>query len=354
MNLETILSRPPLGVGSELIKARYCLPINSVKNRVDWVNRDLRELPFDLRVGEPCDFGIFLTESWSSNPIRTVEVAGPHGRSAIFGRVIFADKFGNYFRDIDLKGIGSVQILEPKSPHDPTSVRVGEVAPIPKRKGETYGILDLRMARSSVEMARKLLKATIVTYAPIALISLQEICVGPNGEKISVEEAKEKKIIDADVEPGIEVRGFTTKSRIEDLLGKHKDLYLRDAMSIVADRVGADPNEFNAREYFKWFAASVAFDLAVLHMMGHYHKYLTAHNITLDARIVDLDSVRRFSKNEEKRVKQVGYDLLLARETLQDMYINGYPNHDDDTPELIEKVFAKIYEQTIKGLMSKI
>lgn len=36
------------------------------------------------------------------------EVSGSHTRSGILGRVIFSDKEGRLYRDIDLKGIGYV------------------------------------------------------------------------------------------------------------------------------------------------------------------------------------------------------------------------------------------------------
>ena len=45
------------------------------------------------------------------------------------------------------------------------------------------------------------------------------------------------------------------------------------------------------KEYFEWFAKTLGENVGIMHRNGWTHRYLSSHNVTLDCRIVDLDSV---------------------------------------------------------------
>lgn len=62
-------------------------------------------------------------------------------------------------------------------------------------------------------------------------------------------------------------------------------------MAIVAQELGKDPAEFSKKEYLTWLAETLGINVARMHNSGWFHGYLTTHNITLDGRITDLDSV---------------------------------------------------------------
>ena|SRR3989344_2830880 len=53
-------------------------------------------------------------------------------------------------------------------------------------------------------------------------------------------------------------------------------------------------------DYFDWFTKTMAVNVARMHNKNWVHGYLTPHNITLDARIVDLDSVETMSEVKQR------------------------------------------------------
>ena len=161
-------------------------------------------------------------------------------------------------------------------------------------------------------MSEFFIKQGLRTHRALAIIRLDEIVV-ENGEKISVSKARKFGYIKYTTEPVIEVRAFGTKARIADA----KDQVLsEDAKHIVAQELGKDPYNFSKEDYVQWFAQTLGKQVAIIHNAGFIHGYLTDHNITLDCRIVDLDSVKKIKTDKWLDDKQVKNDLLWAIRSL--------------------------------------
>ncbi len=270
----------PIGIGGEkLAEGRETLPAVEVKNVVEWVNPHI-QAPFDLRKGKPSRLGMFLTTEPDESAYE-LEVHPEHGRSGIIGRVIFRDDEGRLYRDVDVKGVGHAVAGKQHSKVFPVRIDDGFWA-----EERTYGILYGGYARSDIEMTEKFLKAGIRTCRNIAMIKLKDIICG--GERLSVEEAGRKGIIKKDDDPVVLVRAFGTRTRLGDVNQKNA---LEDARLLVAQEFGFDPKEFHTEEYLKWIVKTAAQNIARMHRHGWLHGYLSDHNITLDGRIVDLDSV---------------------------------------------------------------
>lgn len=271
-----------------------------VKNKVIFVNEKANippELKEKLELGKESSLGLFLK---TAEPIRAKELGErnletwprEHGRSAILERTTIHDK-GHSYRDIDLKGIGStVPVIE-------TGTR---------REGH-WGLLEKKDALHEYAMSENFLKAGIRTLRVLGIIELEEILL--KGKKVSLKEAKEKGIIKGKFQPVIEVRAFGTKTRIRDFIrgfeGEIKKLLLEDAKKIVSQEIGRDFS--NDRDYLEWFTNTFGRNLGLMHKNGWYHgrlgpheSSLGAHNITLDCRITDFDTVRKIKFFEEKRL----------------------------------------------------
>ncbi len=290
----------PIGKAKELEAVKETLPTLEVENTVLWVNPEL-QLPFKLEVGQPTELGIFLTpqSEMSKDRSRRVEVSLHHKRSGFLGRVIFSEKKKDgvrpeLYRDIDVKGLGYLnkRKILPKS-------RVG-VVPVKQLKhyGKvvTLGIMNLEDAQKDAFMAELLHKQGVRTHRAIAIISLDEI-IDAEGKKIKIEEAKKLGILLKSDKPVLEIRAFGTKTRLEDVFSDHttpemRELFLEDARVLVAQELGKNPEEFSRLEYFKWLAGEVGRNIGLLRKNRWKHSYLIeGHNITLDGRLVDFDSV---------------------------------------------------------------
>lgn len=307
--------RLPVGSGGKT-EGYEELPAVHVKNEVVWVNPDLK-LPFDLKVGEDTNLGVFLTPvQKSKEPTTTIKAMESHKRSGLLGRIIFEDKEGRLYRDIDLKGLGYSMSVNPifvSSPHNRTD-------------GSISGIADFGYIETDRKLSEILLKKGLRTHRVVAVIKLKEIVDGRR--KITIEEARKRGIISKSIEPVIEVRAFGTKARLADLYVRDpvtKNFYaseargvlLKDAKALVAQELGKDPNEFSNMEYLNWFLETLGEQLAILHNASYYHTYLTPHNITLDCRIIDLDSVGKLpAKSPKKKQELLQKDLGDAAQSI--------------------------------------
>lgn len=308
-NLEKI----PTGLGGELEKDKETLPAMEVENEVFWVNPNL-ETPFNLKVGDRTGLGLFLTPV-NENRGRRLEVGGTHGRSAILGRVVMkAADTGDLFRDIDLKGIGCIA-------QDKRYIGIQDIALPPRaqephiddKEGLNLGILDLAAAKHDQEMADFFARSGVRCHRVVAIIVLDEI-VDKNGSLISVDKAKSAGLVKQEVTPSISVRAMGVKTRQvdTDVNVGGKDRYeamfrlFEDGRLMVAQELGLTFNEFSKFAYVKWLSRATGRNLGLIHKLGFIHGYPTLHNLTLDGRIVDFDSVRKSTdKTEmEKEMKE--------------------------------------------------
>lgn len=284
----------------EMKEHRYFSLFERVKNKVIFVNEKANippELKEKLELGKESSLGLFLK---TAEPIRAKELdernletwPKEHGRSAILKRMMIHDK-GHFYRDIDLKGIGStVPVIE-------TGTR---------REGY-WGLLEKKDAFHEYAISENFLKAGIRTFRTLGIIEPEEIFL--KDKKISLKEVKEKGTIKREFQPVIEVRAFGTKARIRDFTEGFRDeiknLLLEDAKKMVGQEIGKDLS--NDRDYLGWFTNTLGRNVGLMHKNGWYHgrlgpheSKLGAHNITLDCRITDLDTVRKIKFFEGKRL----------------------------------------------------
>jgi hypothetical protein len=275
------------------------LQVVSVENKVLWADASL---PFRFNVGEPTRLGVFLTPKASE---KTVEAEPMHSRSAVMGRALFRDEHGNTYRDIDAKGIGFIRMTH-----------TGELrVSAPKLlAGESQGIVDYADAQKEKETAEEFLAAGIRTARPIAHIWLKQI-VDKDGDRITLKQAIKRGMIKKGTRKAVLVlRAFGTKRRLLDAMirsnAKDKKRLLDDARGLVGTELGED---LTPKQYAEWFAKTLAEQFARMHNNGWAHGFAGEHNTTLDARIVDLDHVKRIVPTSKKDREKIlaDYDDLI-------------------------------------------
>jgi hypothetical protein len=300
-------------------RQKETLPTVEVKNIALWVNPAFQgELPFTLEKGQPSDLGVFLTpypELCDKTEIKESVVMPEKvsGRAVLLGEFTVTDMDGISYRDIDLQGTG-VFLKMPDGHYS-----VGEVRKRLSGWGKAKGLIDYTEASKRVDNTELFIKLGIRTYRIISVLELGEI-IDTNGQKISVREAKQRNIIDKDMQPVIAVRAFGTKERIDYLDNtssedekKRASAALEDAKNLVAKEFHKNPSHFSTGQYLEWFASTLGLQIAKMRNEGLFYGYLHSQNITLDCRIVDLEAVRKTSKISKDRdtdlVENIGEDL---------------------------------------------
>lgn len=295
---ESVNTNFPIGEPISLEKTKETLPAAEVDNRVLWVNPTFGALPFDLKEGQSTQLGMFLTPLHFTNDqypknVHRIEAENHHHRSGLLGKVIFNDKEGRKYRDIDIKGLGYITTAYARrgkhldvAPSNHKHDRFGQ--PI-------GGVLDLRTASYDATRNEELLKLGVRVPRAVAIIELKEL-ITSSGEKMSVKQAKRRGTIGWFAKPVLEIRAFSTHARICDASGEKGRLFLNDSLKLVASELGKDEKEFGLLEYAHWFSRAVGKNLGIMYQNNKRHGYLHDQNITLDARFVDFDSVRDVTK----------------------------------------------------------
>jgi len=351
----------PIGEAEKLNKLvnerwqEHLVLFSQVKNEVLEVNPALEEiLPLKLEVGKTSPFGLFAEAAFQKKPTelpsgkQALEVwpirreskflgTSGHGRSAILGRIVFRDNEGRTYRDIDLKGVGLLK--QGNLVYQAVEVwTLGEAVP----EGGKKGLLDYDIAFADYQMSEDFLRAGIRTHRVLAILGLKELIIG--GRKISLEEAVGKEIIDKDFKPVIEIRAFGTKMRIDDaknvMDGEEKKLILNDAIKLVSQELGREQLLSN-EEYLQWFAETLGLNVGLIHKNGWLHNYLTDHNVTLDCRIVDLDSIEILKSLDQTREDLVGAEMTIY--SLIKLVVGEY---DKDKITRYVNLFRKSYDST--------
>lgn len=288
------------------------LPAKEVKNEVLWVNKDV-EMPFNLEVGKAARLGMFLSsnisESEKSFPLGAMEW---HMRSGLVGKVVFKDQEGRLYRDVDIKGVGAIKMEFPSE-----KLVVEKMEPQEKHysKETPHGFCDYKYAENDKHKSELLLKKGLRTHRVLGIIKLKEV-IDEDGNKISIAEARKNHYIRKNTQPVLEVRAFGTKARIMDFNSERTNRLLLDARIMIAQELGKKPEEFSREDYLEWFAKTLGEQVAIIHNAGYWDGYLTEHNITLDCRVVDLDSVERFTGNGVEKTKEITKDISLVLRSL--------------------------------------
>jgi hypothetical protein len=326
------------------------LLFEKVKNKVAYVNDEINA-PLKLEKGEESPLGLFAKAAFDKEhelkpDEQRLESWPEHHRSALLGKVIFNDKDGRLYRDIDVKGIGYInrnQVLEPGKRYS----TIGEIPKIYMGTGEYGGFLKREEAFDEHIAQEKLLEAGVRTGRTLAIIDIEEIVF--NGEKFSLDEARAKKIIRPDyddvIDPVIEVRAFGTKARIRDICeskkeNKNKELkkfLLEDAKKLVSQETGKDLSL--DKSYLKWFAKTLGENVALMHKNGLRHRYLGDHNITLDCRIVDTCNVRNI-KNKKERMRDISWAKKSLKVLVQSLkFDKNFSEFENQFSESYDNIF---------------
>ncbi|MBI4080585.1 MAG: hypothetical protein HY430_02330 [Candidatus Levybacteria bacterium] len=277
------------------------------------------------------DEAVVYLEIWPEN----------HHRSALLERIPFTDELGIRYRDIDYKGVGDIDI-------DRQTKKVVILTPglLYWQDGdlvrERKGLLSKKDAMHDYGKTEELARLGIRTARTLAIILLDELII--DGNTVSLADAIEAGILDGEFNPVIQVRAFATKARIRDLISKDRVKMLRfredpirnvlfeDAKSLVSEELGQD--EISDEDYLVWFAQTLGSNVGLLHKAGYAHRFLYSHNITLDCRLVDFDSIR-ILEDEKQREHDLRTSLsslhALAklvkpelREELEALFLDNY------------------------------
>lgn len=178
---------------------------------------------------------------------------------------------------------------------------MGERSGFSSFKGTT-GIANQELIRRDINYSEKFLKAGIRTHRVIAVLELKEIVDG-SGKKLSLDEARKKDMLSKEDEPVIEIRAFGVRSRVWDVVNALRSdklekatKLLSDAKNMVAQELNIEPGRFTYDDYFEWLIKTTAINIARMHYNKWVSGYLSSHNITLDGRLVDLDSIETESE----------------------------------------------------------
>jgi len=311
----------------EKAKSKETLPAIEVANEVIWVNPNFPEMPFNLEKGKKTSLGLFLTPKPQGKRF-FLEVSSLHRRSALLGHFFFEDKQGHLYRDIDLKGVGHIEFFEESKP------TVEEI--VFRNLKESYGILDYQEAVKVVKITEEVSQFGIRTERYISLIALKEI-IDKDGNKISIEEAKKREMIDKTIRPVLAIRAFGIKNRIEEASKFEK---VEDARRLVSQELGLNEKEFTLDNYLKWFAQTLGENLGKLHKNNWVHRGLSSHNITLDCRLVDFDTAEKFNFLSLDKIKNDWEAAKKALKRLQELI--GVQKFS-----LLEEKFNQAYIKTL-------
>ncbi len=290
------------------------LPALLVKNSVSWINPAFSDLPFSFSLGESSSLGLFFCHAPQTEGVDAdaddadaedslirrahlyeLEIEPGHSRSAVIVRMEIRDTSGRVYKIIDAKGVGYIKGPPRIQP------RYGATLPL------TLGIFDAEDARLDVKMSELFLGYGMNVPRPIAVIDLHEI-VGSDGKPMSVETAKEQGIVLEDLNPVIEIRAFTTRTRLQDVInGRRKDYE------------GMYTNEELARNLGR--------NVGIMHSHGWKHGVMTPHNIALDGSIMDFDfAMESNDVREDLREIEKTLHLFFESSAFTPIFYDAYKN----------------------------
>ncbi|MDP3763433.1 MAG: hypothetical protein Q8Q92_02125, partial [bacterium] len=293
--------------------------------------------PLQLEVGKSSSLGLFAGRPTLSTDEFALTFWPEHTRSILVGRVIFSDNEGHLYRDIDLKGIGAINYRSITLPSFPNEL--GKQ----RDDGGRSGLLEEKIACLDCRMSEEFVNAGIRTYRVLAIIALDEII--HECKKISIEEANETAIFPKTFQPVISVRAFGTKARMLDIYStqrRYAQFLLQDAQKLVSEET-SNPALRSPEKYLEWFARTLGTNVGLMHRINVVHNLLTRHNITLDCRIVDLDSLSAF--NSEGRNEDLGFALESLQRFAFDVTSLDPETTLGNTEELVA-IFRKSYKES--------
>jgi hypothetical protein len=331
-------------------KFKEVLPARRIRNTTLWVNNDFPL--FRLKVGEKAPIALFFApetkevsdEDREKSLIARLEVLPGHRRSGIIGRVYFQDEQGRLYRDIDIKGAGYIY----PDPF-PEKMRFGSIM---ITGAGVSGLENREDAEKDRDFSEKFVNAGIRSTRVIAIIQPYEI-IDIKGNTVSIDEAKKIGIIPERYEPVLTVRAFGVKTRVNEPMERsRKFFFLDDARKFVAFELNKNIDEFSFKDYMEWFAETLGKNIGLMHSNGWAHGnlwtgYANPSNVTLDCRIVDLDTVRDRTSEPQSFLEYSRQDPGDAEMIIRQLY-------EDLEPYLQQKIelsfFLNLFQKTYKEM----
>ncbi len=342
----------PVGLAPKLEASKETFPAVEVKNHVLYVNPDI-DFPFDMKVGQATNLGLFVTDQvQAGQKSRDVEVKIHHGRTALLGRIVFGGRGGGtekeLYRDVDIKGLGYIETGLPELNRSPTA-SVKDVKIQHQNPEKAWGILNSEDAFRDKDCTEMFREYGIRTHGVIAIIALEEII--HQGKKISITEAKSLGLIPENSDPVLEVRAFGTHARLKDVhfdsftelsldttSRAKRNLLVEDARLLLAQELGVDPEDFGAKQHYRWLAKTVGKSLGLMHKHGWIHSYLReGHNITLDGRIIDFESAKYVGPESAQNFQDEFNAAFVSLQTFLSASELRYPMHRDLVEEILKE-----------------
>lgn len=364
----------------KLVSERIIQPISAthVRNEVVFINPNVDLSGTDLVLGSDSDMGCQISlGDLKKHPDRLVYGMEDHNRSAILTTGVELVWHGQTFTYLDAKGTGylrhiTIEINDKDDPHYLIRLR-----PEPNRivanedlTPTTWGGASLDWIEKDSELSEKFHKLGVRTIPIVASIRLDEL-VSEDGKTISIEEAKQRKMITENDCPALELRAWVTPFRMKDIIfdpdsgenygieNSNKDLERKKNILLTAIqdiRLDTSLSQelrdsfSNPENYAKWVAMTLGEQIGILHGNDFTHNYLNSlHNITLDARIMDLDSV--LEDDKENVAKEIG-ELISSEESKGSLYlffeVICKVLSTEATPESLEDMFKNSYRSSVE------
>lgn len=347
----------------------YELPVTmgKVKHTITDLNPQFAaELPFK-KGSNDTPFGYFACVKFDADvverPYYTLGVLPGHNRSVIWGSFNFRAFDGTLYRDIDIKGGGhtsyqeALRAVEDKGDiHHPEMLEPARIQRNDEHAtpNDYWGLMSMKEATHDMRMAEELAKIGIKAVRGMTILRLKELFVPKEGlvpvstlrEEIFTKKNPTDIHLERDFDPVLYVRAYGVRSRLneypsqlekmipKETLATRRAELVRDAMHFVAGEEGIPVEAFTLDRYLSWYATSLGKLLGRLHangLSGHGNicnsksKERRADdpaNLTLDCRLVDLQTVAKLKGDKDKKYMHIRDDQedgLWALNNLLDM-----------------------------------
>lgn len=287
--------------------------IEQVESEVLSVNENFPEIA-SLSESAVQDFAYFAVDPENPNG-SWIDYRPGHNRSFLLSDMNVVDSKGISYGKINIKGSGYISLGENWQGHSVIHSKQRTLSPRPIVPFKNYdgssaykGLMSLEDAETDFQNGERLADMGIRTSRGVAILRLKNIPV-PGKGMVPVEEIVKN---DPSFVPVIYVRAMGTDTRVgdfmdpnlikrssADLLRKQKAAALEEAIQVIEEETGRE--NISLREYVIWFAETLGTNIGRLHKNGYTHDSLTSSraatfdvlpgNVSLDCRIVDLDSV---------------------------------------------------------------
>lgn len=261
------------------IEGRSYYPTVQVDNEVIWVNPRIPNTPWNFELNTPSELGVFVADPRKyKGPTKFQLGVDPHhGRSGEFGDFKITDLDNIIYREADLKGCG--YLVEVFS-GDPTPL-VWYIGARHDDPTSTGGIWNENRARREIAILEELIPKGLRANRIAALIRPKQIAT-PDGLLISIDEAKNRRMLRADDQPVIGVRIQRFKHRVEHPYNQTTPIF-NAAKSVLEEEMGV----MNWQDYLVFYAQAAGQNLGIMHANDFWHGMPSPHNNTLAAELID-------------------------------------------------------------------